>query len=362
MANTYAVTSMRKENGQLIFEVKEKNNIIFDLATNICYSYTGRAVKTFPKSTYGDFNNKIEEYAYRLLKNAYDTDERNHNAHKLDIWLSYPDLLENALWNNLPNECPKGFVKWLKENNKCLSQNSLQEFNMFKRLKAIPIDIKEFVDSLDNHLNQINKQNLLKQPVEKIKLILKIIKTTMKSLCWTLERDINDFVFFTCAEGYRNVYFGNSQRLIWEDKLWQYFDPNRTIQQNYDNIDMIQKEHMRKAISEKQSVIKEIEKLSNDNFTIVVPVDLEEFTDEGKQQNNCVGHYYHQSIVDGYNLIYFIRKTATPTKSYVTNRFNIGYWKTVETRVFNNGNCKDNEVWNLIEKIDEKINKILKGA
>ena len=59
----YAVTSMRKENGKFIFKVEGKNSIVFDLATNTCFSYTGKAVKTFPRGVYEDFGkDKIGKY------------------------------------------------------------------------------------------------------------------------------------------------------------------------------------------------------------------------------------------------------------------------------------------------------------
>lgn len=91
----------------------------------------------------------------------------------------------------------------------------------------------------------------------------------------------------------------------------------------------------------------------------VVPSSLKDFTDEGRQQNNCVGHYYHKSIAEGLNLIYFIRKTNSPDKSYITNRFNIHYQKTTETKKKNNATNDDQDALRFICRIDEMIRTLI---
>ena len=94
---------------------------------------------------------------------------------------------------------------------------------------------------------------------------------------------------------------------------------------------------------------------ANDKFTIVVPKTMQDFTDEGKMQNNCVGSYYHDSIADHQNLIYFIRKTSNPNKSYITCRYNLHYGKTTEFRTVNNNDVEDENAIELIDKLDKYI-------
>ena len=108
-----------------------------------------------------------------------------------------------------------------------------------------------------------------------------------------------------------------------------------------------------------------IESLFNEDFIVVVPKKIEDFTDEGRQQHNCVGYYYHDSIVDGKNLIYFLRKKDNPTHSFVTCRYNLGYRETTEYRMFDNTDVdrwtdEGRDIIRFIGLIDEKIREILR--
>ena len=92
------------------------------------------------------------------------------------------------------------------------------------------------------------------------------------------------------------------------------------------------------------------------NYTIVVPQTQAEKQDEGRQQHNCVGHYYDDSIVRGENLIYFIRKASKVDHSYITCRYNIKAKATVEARKVNNTSINNIAEEALIKQIDELIN------
>ena len=91
-----------------------------------------------------------------------------------------------------------------------------------------------------------------------------------------------------------------------------------------------------------------------DEYVIVVPQSIEDLVSEGHQQNNCVGHYYNNSIIRGENYIYFIRNKSNVRKSYITCRFNKSNRATVEYRHKNNGYIEHRE---LISKIDAIINE-----
>lgn len=99
--------------------------------------------------------------------------------------------------------------------------------------------------------------------------------------------------------------------------------------------------------------------LTFNDYVVVVPQRLNDLQNEGKQQNNCVGYYYNDSIKRGENLIYFMRKINNPTKSVVTCRYNIDDNRTVEHKTFNNS-WTDSEQEEIISKIDEIIRKNLK--
>lgn len=94
------------------------------------------------------------------------------------------------------------------------------------------------------------------------------------------------------------------------------------------------------------------------DYVIVVPQTIEDLVREGHQQNNCVGHYYNNSIIKGENYIYFIRNKNNVKKSYITCRFNKCNRVTVEYRHKNNEYINHNK---LIDAIDAIINENLKG-
>ena len=94
------------------------------------------------------------------------------------------------------------------------------------------------------------------------------------------------------------------------------------------------------------------------DYVIVVPQTIEDLVREGHMQNNCVGHYYNNSIITGDNNIYFIRNKSNVRKSYITCRFNNRNRATVEYRHKNN-EYRDHHA--LIDAIDAIINENLKG-
>lgn len=94
------------------------------------------------------------------------------------------------------------------------------------------------------------------------------------------------------------------------------------------------------------------------DYVIVVPQTIEDLVKEGHMQNNCVGHYYNDSIIKGENNIYFIRNKSNARKSYITCRFNNRNRATVEYRHKNNEYRAHRE---LISAIDAIINENLKG-
>ena len=166
--------------------------------------------------------------------------------------------------------------------------------------------------------------------------------------------------FISLSLDYCFTYYYSNMSVYIKYDVTKYFDPNRDIAYNLKNIvTAINKEKEKRIISQEDK-IREIEKLSNPYYTIVVPSCLEDFTKEGKMQNNCVGYYYHDNIERGTDFIYFIRKSETPDQSYITCRFNTSWNETVERRTKNNNSVNDDCALELIKKIDEKIKELFK--
>ena len=133
-------------------------------------------------------------------------------------------------------------------------------------------------------------------------------------------------------------------------------DGNRTLSYNIKNFNEFKDSVNQQRIQKQQSRIISLDNQEIDDYIIKIPQSTADLVDEGRQQNNCVGHFYNESIVKGINLIYFIRKKDKPEKSFVTCRYNVGCRETVEHKYKNNRNeeaLRDvrNEVDNLIRKL-----------
>lgn len=135
-----------------------------------------------------------------------------------------------------------------------------------------------------------------------------------------------------------------------------YLDTNRTFEQNYKIFEEYKDREENNIISENLKKLNFLNNYQIEDYIICVPQDKNDLVKEGKAQNNCVGHYYNESIAKGENLIYFIRNKKNPTKSFVTCRYNLTDKSTVEHRTKNNNQYSNWELFNTIDKlINENI-------
>lgn len=95
------------------------------------------------------------------------------------------------------------------------------------------------------------------------------------------------------------------------------------------------------------------------DYEIVVPQGIDDLNLESKHQNNCVGYYYNNSIREGENYIYFLRKKTNPNESYMTCRFNVISKATIEFFYKNNRRVESKKEIEILKQIDEKIKQIL---
>jgi hypothetical protein len=70
-----------------------------------------------------------------------------------------------------------------------------------------------------------------------------------------------------------------------------------------------------------------------------------------------VGSFYDDSILQGRNAIYFIRKKENPNHSYITCRYNYQERNTVEARKVNNSSIRNDNEWEMIRNISKIINE-----
>ena len=360
MATTAFMTSANKTGTMVTITVQDRKfPITFDMTTGQYTSYTGRAVKHFPCAAVGA--NGLSHIDKLLISATRDGVEA---LSRLELFLGQPDLLETVHFiYDLPVECPKGFIKWIREKQKPLNEDSLHEFKTVQALRQQTkedLEIYEFltttegspIDRIFVKGKKLTDWYLTTDPATR-KIFNKILKVSLKGFSWNFAKDMMTWLEYFIAPVYHH------RLSISIDNPIQYANTNRSFAWNNKMLSEIAESQVEESIIAKEDIIRPIEALSNEQFTVVVPSSLKDFTDEGSQQNNCVGYYYHESIAEGRNLIYFIRKTNSPDKSYITNRFSIQFQRTTETRMKNNTLNNDQDAIQFIYRIDEMIRELI---
>lgn len=194
-------------------------------------------------------------------------------------------------------------------------------------------------------------------------IVKKIHKTTIKNNFSGLY-NFSTFLRQILDEFVLNTITNNNEIVDNLVNLLSRVDDNRDLIYNYFLIkDYVENKQSEKIKKQQISLYNILEDVVIDDYIVKVPLTIQDLQNEGSQQNNCVGSYYNNDIIEGTNKIYFIRKKENPTKSFITCRIQKFYeeneWITVESRLKNNNNIK-NEHSSIIKQIDKIINnKIL---
>lgn len=347
--------SITKENSFIVISTS-KGAVKVDCRDFSYVSYTGRVVKRLPKVVTDEYNlngwrNSTER---RILQHVHDLGRAGKRNYAIDILKVYEmylsgnnlDLIENLGDYEIAREMPKGFLKWCRENGHKATNEALDEYNTIQYIKNLnDLDKKfyEYLNNKNNNLGVIRRLNL-------VSAFRQIFNATRKS----------GDIWCVCDDVRRLISKLNSvEKMFTEQEIKIVFDTNRDFSHNTEILDnYINKERNRKIL-ENENKYREIETLSNDNYIIIVPRNMSDFTKEGKMQNNCVGYYYHDSIAGGENFVYFIRKKENPEKSYITCRYNIRAKETREYRTVNNRNVYDDNAIELIHTVDKMVKEIM---
>jgi hypothetical protein len=136
-------------------------------------------------------------------------------------------------------------------------------------------------------------------------------------------------------------------------------DGNRDIEYNLSTIEAIENEEKNNILAKNLQRLNFINSYKKDNLEVIVPQSIEDLVNEGKMQNNCVGHYYNSSVMENRCLLYFIRLADNIDKSYITCRYDLKSRKTVECRYKNNKVVTSKYDTNFIQEIDKQIRQNL---
>ena len=351
----YLINGITKEGSVISITLDGKDTPIkVDCRTRQITSYTGREVKYFPATATarGANLNNGEKWAIEVIKDWVRVTYNTEAFRLLELFIANLDLIDRTY--DLPNECPKGYIKWLRDNGKAISRQTLVEFESVGKMEQLTKEDKEIYAKLTEQWraeSPIVRWYVTEENKELRKKFNQILKTSAKGFDWCLYNSLDAW--------YTSFIRGSLGRDAFGENWIEHLDGNRDFRHNIKTFEYTRDKERNDKILANEAKIKAIEQLSNEQFVIIVPSDIEQFTQEGQMQNNCVGYYYHDNMARGRDLIYFIRYTATPNRSYITNRFNVYDRQTVESRTKNNDNNNDRNARELIRRIDEKIRELL---
>ena len=262
--------------------------------------------------------------------------------------LSYADLLPEYIAYTLVSDIihdhngklPKGYIKWCRDNSKMIDHESLCSFTQWQAITDWPQDLKDTIQKMSDGMN-IDILGTVKGNKDLARFLVRVTHNSLKRY------EISDL-----------DYILRKLISIWHctPELRPYFDDTKSAQVALEIIAQAQETERNNIILRREAQIASLHGTVINDLMVFVPSKMEDFTDEGNQQHNCVGHFYHDSIAAGRNLIYFLRKATSPDKSYITCRYSIQNKYTVEHRLCDNKNVGRGPI---ITEVDRLINNIL---
>lgn len=349
------IVSMKKNKGTIEIETERKFYVIDFLNDKILSN--GQEIKKLSR----DFVQACHDYhEYSVSRSGFGTQEilskfiyLNENDFKayrdgeafLSMALQYPELDYNeAMYPYFAshNKLTKDYLEWCKKEEEPVNHNSISKYKSIKAYSLIPKDLKPYFAII---FTQISIESLELLNTSTLLKLLRIVKYT------TFHSDNPKAIYSRLPELIRYLTIYNIS-----DEL---LDTNRTVFQNYKTYQIYDNESKEGRIGLKLRRLNFMNGKYFDNYIVVVPQKLDDLIDEGKQQNNCVGHYYNDSILTDENLILFIRHSNNPKKSYITCRYNIKKQDIVEYRYKNNQNVYGQDII-IINDIAEMIRNNLK--
>lgn len=343
------IYGIKKDGQEIVIGIERdyKRAYRYNIVTNELFMPTGKKMVHMSKSLLEAFmygGNKFRLYINAIAGAV--NDYSRADILKLEMFLPNIDLIGTAYVRELPDNLPKGYIQWLRENELKIHKNTLARFEREETAKTFNKEDAELLELLKSKINEYYYSIFLNMTAEQRLAFRHIFKTTAKELVW-------DFRTATCG------FLGFIREEAFPENWAEIVDPNRNYEYNKDLLfDYKDKERNDKAC-EWQNNFKFLEQIDNNKLVVVVPTDMSAFHAEARMQNNCVSYLYHDGMADHGQIIYFIRKKEKPNKSYITNRFNVSSGYTTESRAVNNRDYTDPNVTNLIKEINKMIREKL---
>lgn len=320
---TYSPKNYIQYNLREINYIKNKNIVTFKVGEKKLFNYDFISSKFDINIDECEFlNNSVESFFKEVLSSKYEW-FFNYYVGSLQ---TIKDIIKNYPTEAL--KMPSGLFELIKENHNYITEQIFKEFIAKEKFGkyykyAISIGLMDFTKDEITKIYKIHCLSMLNGEYQISYLIEKYRKTKLLKIEYIL--DIN-----------RSLYYNIDQMNNLIDK-----EKNELLAKQLQRLNFI---HNRQF----------------SDYTVVVPQTQQDKIDEGRMQNNCVGHYYDDSIINGANLIFFLRKTNNKNKSYITCRYNIACAEVTEARKKNNMSINNTYEESLIKEIGKIIKDNLK--
>ncbi len=296
-----------------------------------------------------DISEELKIMELSILKSIGFRKEKEHffsEMRKRDkiysLTISNPNLNVFLDYNG---DIPEGFVDFCLKNDITLNGISYEAFQLSKKINDYPEDVRLLAAE---YIERINNSNLPKEHI--VKILRAYRNSVLKYGSYAFNS--RDTLMYTLTYISR---FPELIKLI--DTQSSFALAAKAVDKNYK---LLKNKGLQEKIEKSQKRIKELETLVYKDYCFLVPTTLKELIDEAKQQYNCVGSYYNDSMAEGRDFIYFIRKKNEPKKSYITCRFNVNGNETKEARYRFNDSDIRGEDKEAILKSEDFIKKIVK--
>ena len=324
--------------------VKDKNIISF---VSDCNSRKNKTILTYDfitKKFNLDLDNdvafKINTYSTSLFKSK-EIFENEWIFNYLYDLKSINYFIQKCCYYKLDSsKMPQGMLKYFNDTNIEINVKEIIKYMLILKYGVTGVNfIRDY---------SVNKYEIIEKYIG-IKNLQKSLIVSIKNLyVANISSEINE-LFYILNKADENTLL----------QIGSMFDTNRDIGYNNKIIKKFVDKAKNAKIEENLKKLNFINNLEMGDFIVVVPQTMEDKAKEGQMQNNCVGYYYDNSIKEGNDFIYFIRKKENPNKSYITCRYNVRYNDTVEYRLKNNSPIRNKKELDMIYAISNIIREKL---
>jgi hypothetical protein len=319
-----------------VFIKTNQGNFYFDFLNNET-DLTIRELNAFKSELkkYENFINLLFEY---IRADGLRKIHLGNSLSKMETFWSY---LQELYIYDIPAENPKGFIRFCFSNDLYLRQRSLEVYKIVKKNNLFDDD----------------------EVIFRLKCMLGTTPLDYSTLVLLSRRQIIDL-----TKMYNQIDYYKFNKLVSylteekdKDKVFELIQSGKNIESILKILEDIKNKEINKGIKITQQLYGTvIDGIEENNLIIAIPKDMDDLISEGNQQHSCVGYYYNQSISDGNDFIFFIRKKDNPDISYITCRYDIEYKELAEINTWSNQEDYNEEEYNLALKVVDILNKKFK--